>query len=133
MQKMKMIMIPEERYNCMLESYDGAMEEILELSEENKRLKACEDPLLMVMSDDFRMSESMLKYAKNDEVITIRLICRRIRERMKSTDDVARELKLYDLMDEHGCDHDTAELLLQDQEESIARSQQSGEGSADDE
>lgn len=133
MQKMKIIMIPEERYNRMLESYDGAMEEILELSEENKRLKASKDPLLMVMSDDFKMSESMLKYAKNDEVITIRLICRRIRERMKSTDDVARELKLYDLMDEHGCDHDTAELLLQDQEESIARSQQSGEGGTDDE
>ena len=52
---------------------------------------------------------------------------------MKSTYDVTRELKLYDLMDEHVCDHDTAELLLQDQEESIARSQQSGEGSADDE
>lgn len=84
MQKMKMIMIPEERYNRMVESYNGAMEEILELSEENKRLKACEYPLLMVMSDDFRMSESMLKYAKNDEVVTIRLICRRIRERMES-------------------------------------------------
>lgn len=133
MQKMKMIMVPEERYNRMLESYDGAMEKILELSEENKRLKACEDPLLMVMSDDFRMSESMLKYAKNDEVVTIRLICRRIRERMESTDDVARELKLYDLMDDAGCDRDTAELLLQDQEESIARSQQGEEDSGDDE
>lgn len=38
----------------------------------------------MVMGDEFRMSESMLKYAKNDEVVTIRLICRRIRERMES-------------------------------------------------
>lgn len=84
MQKMKMIMVPEERYNRMVESYNGAMEEILELSEENKRLKACENPLLMVMSDDFRISEPMLKYAKNDEVVTIRLICRRIRERMES-------------------------------------------------
>nr|DAO34344.1 MAG TPA: hypothetical protein [Caudoviricetes sp.] len=36
------------------------------------------------MGDEFRMSESMLKYAKNDEVVTIRLICRRIRERMES-------------------------------------------------
>lgn len=129
----KMIAISEERYNRMVESYNGAMEEILELSEENKRLKACEDPLLMVMGDEFRMSESMLKYAKNDEVITIRLICRRIRERMESTDDVARELKLYDLMDDLGCDRDEAELLFQDEEESIARSQQSGEGGADDE
>ena len=80
----KMIAIPEERYNCMLESYNRAMEEILKLSEENKRLKAYEDPLLVVMGDEFRMSESMLKYAKNDEVVTIRLICRRIRERMES-------------------------------------------------
>lgn len=127
----RMIAISEERYNHMVESYDGAMEEILELSEENKRLKAREDPLLVIMSDEFRMSESILKYAKNDEVITIRLICRRIRERMESTDDVAHELKLYDLMDKQECDRDTAELLLRDKEESIARSQQSEGGGAD--
>jgi len=36
---MKMIMVPEERYNCMLESYNGAMEEILELSEEKQKIK----------------------------------------------------------------------------------------------
>lgn len=29
-------------------------------------------------------------------------------------DDAARELKLYDLMDNQECAHDTAELLLQD-------------------
>lgn len=67
MQKMKMIMVPEERYNRMVESYNGAMEEILELSEENKKLKACENPLLMVMSDDFRISEPMLKTGKIKE------------------------------------------------------------------
>ena len=46
---------------------------------------------------------------------------------------MARELKLYDLMDDLGCDRDEAELLLQDEEESIARSQQGKEDSVDDE
>lgn len=88
MQKMKMIMIPEERYNRMLESYDRAQEELRELRKQLAEVEV-------------------------------------------SRDDVARELKLYDLMDDLGCDRDEAELLLQDQEESIARSQQSGEGGAD--
>lgn len=87
---MQMIMIPEERYNRMVESYDRAQEELREL---RKQLAEAE----------------------------------------VSCDDVARELKLYDIMDDRGCDRDTAELLLQDEEESIARSQQSEEGSADDE
>lgn len=69
MQKMKMIMIPEERYNRMVESYDRAMEVLRKL---RKQLAA-------------------------EEV---------------SCDDVARELKLYDIMDDRGCDRDTAELLL---------------------
>lgn len=90
MQKMKMIMVPEERYNCMLESYDRAQEELREL---RKQLAAVE----------------------------------------VSRDDVARELKLYDLMDDLGCNRDEAELLLQDEEESIARSQQGKEDSVDDE
>lgn len=80
MQKMKMIMIPEERYNRMLESYDRAQEELRELRKQLAEVEV-------------------------------------------SRDDVACELKLYDLMDDLGCDRDEAELLLQDQEESIARSQ----------
>lgn len=87
MQKMKMIMVPEERYNRMVESYDRAQEELREL---RKQLAAVE----------------------------------------VSRDDMTCELKLYDLMDELGCDRDTAELLLQDQEEAVARSQQSEEGGA---
>ena len=90
MQKTNMIMIPEERYNRMLESYDRAQEELREL---RKQLAAVE----------------------------------------VSRDDVARELKLYALMDDLGCDRDEAELLLQDEEESIARSQQGKEDSVDDE
>ncbi|WP_347062325.1 hypothetical protein [Hungatella hathewayi] len=90
MQKTNMIMIPEERYNRMLESYDRAQEELREL---RKQLATVE----------------------------------------VSRDDVARELKLYDLMDDLGCDRDEAELLLQDEEESIARSQQGKEDSVDDE
>lgn len=88
MQKTNMIMIPEERYNRMLESYDRAQEELREL---RKQLAEAE----------------------------------------VSCDDVARELKLYDLMDDLGCDRGTAELLLQDEEEAIARSQQSEEGGTD--
>lgn len=84
----KMIMIPEERYNRMVESYDRAMEVLREL---RKQLAAAD----------------------------------------VSCDDVGRELKLYDIMDDRGCDRDTAELFLQDQEEAIAISQQSEEGSAD--
>lgn len=86
----KMIMIPEERYNRMLESYDRAQEELRELRKQLAEVEV-------------------------------------------SRDDVARELKLYELMDNQECDHDTAELLLQDQEESIARSQQGEEDSGDDE
>ena len=87
---MQMIMIPEERYNRMVESYDRAQEELREI---RKQLAEAE----------------------------------------VSCDDVARELKLYDLMDDLGCDRDEAELLLQDEEESIARSQQGKEDSVDDE
>ena len=36
---------------------------------------------------------------------------------LAANDDVDRELKLYELMDKHGCDRDVAELLLQDQQE----------------
>ena len=90
MQKMKMIMIPEERYNRMLESYDRAQEELRELRKQLAEVEV-------------------------------------------SRDDVACELKLYDLMDDLGCDRDEAELLLQDEEESIARSQQGKEDSVDDE
>lgn len=35
----KMIMIPEDRYSKMLESYDEAMTELLELREQLKDLK----------------------------------------------------------------------------------------------
>lgn len=35
----KMIMIPEDRYNKMLKSYDEAMTELLELREQLKDLK----------------------------------------------------------------------------------------------
>lgn len=87
---MQMIMIPEERYNRMVESYDRAQEELREIRKQ--------------------LAEAEVSY-----------------------DDVARELKLYDLMDDLGCDRDEAELLLQDEEESIARSQQGKEDSVDDE
>lgn len=69
---MQMIMIPEERYNRMVESYDKAMEELREVKAQLKAMRGA------------------------------------------PVDDVARELKLYDLMDEQKCDRDTAELLLQD-------------------
>lgn len=36
----KMIMIPEERYDKMLKSYDEAMEELFELREQLKDMKA---------------------------------------------------------------------------------------------
>ena len=85
---MQMIMIPEERYNRMVESYDRAQKELRELRE---------------------------------QLAAVGVSC----------DDVARELKLYDVMDDLGCDRDEAELLLQDEEESIARSQQSEEGGTD--
>ena len=68
---MQMIMIPEERYNRMVESYDKAIEELREVKAQLKALRDAQ------------------------------------------ADDVACELKLYDLMDEQECDHDTAELLLQ--------------------
>ncbi|MEQ2697931.1 hypothetical protein AAAV70_07360 [Hungatella hathewayi] len=85
---MQMIMIPEERYNRMVESYDRAQKELRELRE---------------------------------QLAAVGVSC----------DDVARELKLYDVMDDLGCDRDEAELLLQDEEESIAISQQGEEGNAD--
>lgn len=70
----KMILVPVEQYNRMIESYDKAMEELHEVREQ-------------------------LKVMTNQD------------------DDVARELKLYEIMDKHNCDRDVAELLLQDQEE----------------
>ena len=70
---MQMIMIPEERYNRMVESYDRAQEELREIRKQ--------------------LAEAEVSY-----------------------DDVARELKLYDLMDDLGCDRDEAELLLQDED-----------------
>ena len=70
----KMILVPVEQYNRMIESYDKAMEELHEVREQLK----------VMMNQD---------------------------------DDVARELKLYEIMDKHNCDRDVAELLLQDQEE----------------
>lgn len=85
---MQMIMIPEERYNRMVESYDRAQKELRELRE---------------------------------QLAAVGVSC----------DDVARELKLYDVMDDLGCDRDEAELLLQDEEESIAISQQGEKGNAD--
>lgn len=36
----KVIMIPEDRYNKMLKSYDEAMEELFELREQLKDMKA---------------------------------------------------------------------------------------------
>jgi hypothetical protein len=39
---------------------------------------------------------------------------RATRKAENQDDDVAQELKMYDLMDKHGCDRDVAELLLQD-------------------
>ena len=36
---------------------------------------------------------------------------------LAADDDVERELKLYELMDKHGCNYNVAELLLQDQKE----------------
>ena len=41
---------------------------------------------------------------------------RAIRGVENQEDDVTQELKLYEVMDKHGCDRDIAELLLQDQE-----------------
>lgn len=78
----RMIMIPVEQYDRMVESYDKAMEE---LREAKAQLKAVN---------------------------------------IMDTDDVAHELKLYSLMDDLGCGRDEAELLLQDAEEAVARSQQ---------
>lgn len=56
------------------------------------------------------------RIAKREEAIAI-----------SQQDDVSHELELYDLMDDLGCDRDEAELLLQDREEAIARSQQEEE------
>lgn len=38
-------------------------------------------------------------------------------ERFNQDSDVTQELKLYEVMDKHGCDRDVAEILLRDQEE----------------
>ncbi|WP_024295619.1 hypothetical protein [Lacrimispora indolis] len=70
----KMILVPVEQYNCMIENYDKAMEELQEV-------------------------KGQLKAIKHQD------------------DDVAQELKLYEIMDKHNCDRDVAELLFQDQEE----------------
>lgn len=70
----KMILVPVEQYNRMIESYDKAMEELYEVREQLKAMKGKDD-------------------------------------------DVAHELKLYEVMDQHGSDRDVAELLLQDKEE----------------
>lgn len=43
-------------------------------------------------------------------------LIRELMESMNVLDDVVRQLKLYELMDKHDCDMDTAELLLEDQE-----------------
>lgn len=43
-------------------------------------------------------------------------LLRELMESMNVLDDVVWQLKLYELMDKHGCDMDTAELLLEDQE-----------------
>lgn len=44
-----------------------------------------------------------------------------LREQLKAMagqdEDVAQELKIYEVMDKHNCDRDVAELLLRDQEE----------------
>lgn len=59
------------------------------------------------------------RIAKREEAVAI--------SQQDEDDDVAHELELYDLMDDLGCDRDEAELLLQDREEAIARSQQEEE------
>lgn len=43
-------------------------------------------------------------------------LIRELMESMNVLDDVVWQLKLYELMDKHDCDMDTAELLLEDQE-----------------
>lgn len=79
----KMIMIPEERYNCMLESYDTAMEELQELREQLQAIKEI-DSLPQEWQGDFVITESMMKHARCDETITLRLIRSRLRSREKA-------------------------------------------------
>lgn len=73
----RMIMIPVEQYDRMVESYDNAMEELHGLREQLQEIKSNDffDPL---SQDGFVISESMMKHAKNDEIVTLRLIRSRL-------------------------------------------------------
>lgn len=113
----RMIMISEERYDRMIESYDKAMEELKKLREQLQAVKVCESPLRTVLNNECRKSASMQSKATGEEVRTIRSMLKVTCERTEYPDDVAHELEVYNLMDRHECDMDTAELLTQDQEE----------------
>lgn len=79
----KMIMIPEERYNCMLESYDKAVEELYDLQDQLQAIKES-NPRPQMPQGDFVISEAMMKHAKSDEAITLRLIRSRLHSREES-------------------------------------------------
>lgn len=54
----------------------------------------------------------------NDIIFKLMTELKNLRNVLDSnSDDVEREIKIYDFMDKHNCDHDVAELLLKDQEE----------------
>lgn len=63
----KMMVISAEQYDRMLKSYDEAMEELFDLREQ--------------LQGDFVIPESMMKHARSDEAITLRLIRSRLRSR----------------------------------------------------
>ena len=51
----------------------------------------------------------------NDIIFELMKDLSNLRNALIADDNAEKEIKLYELMDKHGCDYDVAELLLQDQ------------------
>lgn len=76
----KMMVISAEQYDRMLKSYDEAMEELFDLREQLQAITES-DSLPQPPQGDFVIPESMMKHARSDEAITLRLIRSRLRSR----------------------------------------------------
>lgn len=129
----RIILIPVEQYNRMIESYDNAAEELQEVREQLNET-AIQKEIEKALYNKINDSDRQVLCAIMDRGYGIMVaICVAFRygimqgkraerdrkkksERFNQDSDVIQELKLYDLMDKHNCDRDVAELLLRDQE-----------------
>lgn len=130
----RMILVPIEQYNRMIERYGKAPEELQEVREQLKAT-AIQNEIEKALYNKINDDDRQVLYAIMDRGYGIMVaICvafrygimqgkRAERYRKKKSgkfnqdSDVTHELKLYGVMDKHNCDRDVAELLLRDQEE----------------